>query len=135
MRNDANAHCNPTASTIKLFTERGQSYVRFVSFTGYSQGIRAYFLQSPLLRSGIRVLDAGCGTGIVLLSLREALLMRGFKPGPLHAFDLTPAMLKQFDDSLRSEAIEDVEVVQADVLELGRLPASWRDYDLIISAS
>jgi hypothetical protein len=47
-------------------------------------------MMSPLLRSGIRVLDAGCGTGAVLLALHEAIVARGFVPGPLHGFDLTP---------------------------------------------
>lgn len=109
--------------------------MRFVSFTRYPQGIRAYFLESPLLRSGISVLDAGCGTGIVTLALREALLTRGFTPGHLHGFDLTPAMIEQFSNSLRAQAIEGVEIVQANVLELDRLPGSWGNYDLIVSAS
>jgi ubiquinone/menaquinone biosynthesis C-methylase UbiE len=92
-------------------------------------------MSSPLLRSGIRVLDAGCGSGIVTLALREALLTRGFTPGYLHGFDLTPAMLDLFRDSLHTKAIEDVELVQGNVLELQTLPGSWRNYDLIVTAS
>jgi ubiquinone/menaquinone biosynthesis C-methylase UbiE len=101
----------------------------------YPQGIRAYFVGSPLLHSGLRILDAGCGTGIVTLALREALLTRGFDPGPLHGFDLTPAMLERFRQTLRTRAIEGVDLVQADVLQLNTLPASWNSYDLIVSAS
>ncbi len=109
--------------------------MRFVRFTRYPEGIRAYFLESPLLRSGIRVLDAGCGSGIVTLALREALLTRGFSSSHFQGFDLTPAMLQQFRHSLRAQAIEDIEIVQANVLELERLPSSWGNYDLIVSAS
>lgn len=109
--------------------------MRFVRLMRYPQGIRAYFLESPLLRSGIRVLDAGCGSGIVTLALREALLIRGFRPGHFQGFDLTPAMLQRFRHSLRAQAIEDIEIVQANVLELERLPTSWSNYDLIVSAS
>lgn len=124
-----------TPDPVQLFSDRTQSYVRFIRFVRYPEGIRAYFLRSPLLRSGLRVLDAGCGTGIVTLALRGALLRRGMTPGLLHAFDLTPAMLDGFRRTLRERAIEGIELAQADVLELNALPAPWNDYDLIVSAS
>ncbi len=126
---------NPASDPVRLYTDRGRSYVRFVRFVRYPQGIRAYFLRSSLLHSGLRVLDAGCGTGIVTLALREALLSRGFDPGPLQGFDLTPAMLERFRQTLQSRAIDGVDLVRADVLQPDTLPASWRNYDLIVSAS
>jgi len=124
-----------TRDPVELYSDRGQSYLRFVRVVRYPQGLRATFFRSPLLRSGLRVLDAGCGTGIVTLALRDALLRRSLVPGVLHAFDLTPAMLERFRGVLRERALEGIELVQADVLELSRLPASWSDYDLIVSAS
>ena len=44
-------------------------------------------------------------------------------------------MLDRLRDSLRTQAIEGVEVVQANVLELEALPGEWNNYDLIVSAS
>lgn len=126
---------NKTSDPTRLYTERAQSYVRFVRCVGYPQGLRAYFLASPLLRSGLRVLDAGCGTGIVTLAMREALLRRNLSPGPLHGFDLTPAMIERFRQTLHRRAIEGIDVVQANVLQLETLPSLWNDYDLIVSAS
>ena len=101
----------------------------------YPQGLRAYFLASPLLQSGLRVLDAGCGTGIVRLALRDALVSRGLHPGLLQGFDLTPAMLEGFRQMLQRRAIEGIDLVKADVLRLDTLPTSWTNYDLIVSAS
>jgi SAM-dependent methyltransferase len=118
-----------------MYTQRIRSYVRFVRLVGYPAGLRAFFRESPLLRSNLRVLDAGCGTGIVTLALRDALLRRGLRPGTLRGFDLTPAMLERFRASLRARSIEDVEIVQNDVLQLETLPAGWRDFDLIVTAS
>lgn len=69
------------------------------------------------------------------LALRDALLHRGLTPGPMHAFDLTPAMLEHFRATLERRGIQGIELAQANVLELTRLPASWSDYDLIVSAS
>jgi len=119
----------------KLFTDRQRSYVRFVNLLLYPQGIRAFFRASPLLRSGLRVLDAGCGTGIVTLALRDALAMRGFEPEALNGFDLTPTMLDAFRATLGARSIDGIELVQADVLELAALPSDWTGYDLIVSAS
>ena len=120
---------------VRLFTRRTDSYARFIRVVLYAQGIRAHFLRSPHLRSGLRVLDAGCGTGVVTFALREALLHRGLYPGTLHAFDLTAAMLDRFGRTLREKAIAGVETTQASVLELDQLPESWSDYDLVVSAS
>jgi ubiquinone/menaquinone biosynthesis C-methylase UbiE len=123
-----------SSDVVRLFTDRTDRYERFIRAVLYPEGIRAYFRAASFLRSGLRVLDAGCGTGVVTLGLHEALVRRGFAPGPLHAFDLTPAMLARFRQRLaQGQAV--VELAEADVLRLDRLPAGWRDYDLIASAS
>jgi ubiquinone/menaquinone biosynthesis C-methylase UbiE len=124
-----------TSDPARLYSDKNDSYIRFVRSVGYPKGIRAYFLQSPLLRSGLRVLDAGCGTGIAMLALRDALSRRHLAPGPSYAFDLTPAMLDRFRGTLRRHEIQGIELAQADVLDLNQLPASWSNFDLIVSAS
>lgn len=123
------------ADASHLFRERHASYERFIRAVRYPQGLRAFFLHWPALRADLRVLDAGCGTGVVTLALRDALLRRDLLPRSMHAFDLTPAMLARFRERLAQRGIAGVELAQADVLELESLPGAWRDYDLIVSAS
>ena len=118
-----------------LFSVRHLGYARFIRLMRYPQGLRAFFLASPLLQSDMRVLDAGCGTGALLLGLREAFFRRGLTPAALHAFDLTPAMLDHFRHTLQRCRIDEVELARANVLRLDELPDGWRDYDLIVSAS
>lgn len=119
----------------RLYTERADSYVRFIRAVAYPQVLRAYFRRCPFLRPGLRILDAGCGTGIASLALRDALLARGFHPAGIDGFDLTPAMIDRFRTTLAEQAIRDVRLAQANVLTLDALPASWTGYDLIVSAS
>jgi SAM-dependent methyltransferase len=124
-----------TAEPERFFTERHDLYARFIRWMRYPQGLRAVFLASPLLRSGLRILDAGCGTGAVMLAVRDALMRRRLPPERLHAFDLTPAMLDHFRRTMRKHGIDDVELAQANVLALDGLPVGWTDYDLLVSAS
>ncbi len=85
-----------TADARQLFTERYATYMRFIRAMRYPHGLRAFFLASGLLgRPGLRVLEAGCGTGALTLAVHEAALRRGMPLGSLDAFDLTPAMLSR----------------------------------------
>jgi ubiquinone/menaquinone biosynthesis C-methylase UbiE len=123
------------ADPVGLFSRRSGSYDRFIGLVRYPQGLRAYFRRSPLLRSGLRILDAGCGTGALTLAVRDALVARGLSPGPMHAFDLTPAMLDRLRAKLGAAGVNGVELTQADVLRLDGLPPGWKEYDLVVTAS
>jgi SAM-dependent methyltransferase len=93
--------------------------------------LRAY----PPLRSDMKVLDAGCGSGLATLALRDALAARSLRPGPTHGFDLTPAMLERFRANLDRRGLAGVELREADVLHLESLPEAWSGYDLILSSA
>jgi len=44
-------------------------------------------------------------------------------------------MLERFGETLKRLGIERVELHEANVLKLELLPSSWKDYDMVISAS
>jgi 2-polyprenyl-3-methyl-5-hydroxy-6-metoxy-1,4-benzoquinol methylase len=123
-----------TTDAVSFFTRKHATYVRFIRLVRYPQGILTFFLKSSLLHDRLRVLDAGCGTGVITLALHEALARRGFALGTFHAFDVTPAMLERFRDALDRRGVS-VETEQADVLDMNSLPGGWTDYDLIVTAS
>ena len=120
----------------KLYTEKLTPYRRFISFFRSRDALRTLFDDSELVRPNLRILDAGAGFGTATFALLEALRSRNIDPEVIDAFDLTPAMLTQFRCALDSQNITQVRLKQANVLELDQqLPSSWRNYDLIISAS
>lgn len=119
----------------RIYSERTDSYLRFIRSVGYPQGIRSYFARASILRSDLRILDAGCGSGVVSLAARDALLARGLGGGSIDGFDLTPAMLERFREVLEVQGIREIRLREANVLELDALPDSWQAYDLVVSGS
>lgn len=123
------------AQVARLYTKSNVAYMRFVRLFLYPRGVRQYFRKSSLLYPGQRVLDAGCGAGVVSFALREALASRGFSAGPIDAFDLTPAMLERFARSSADIGMPDLQMLQANVLSLETLPDGWSGYDLVVSSA
>ena len=119
----------------ELYTVGIDRYSSFIGFFRSQQATQALLQSSDLLRQGLRVLDAGCGFGMVTFALLDALQQRNFDYQRVDAFDLTPAMLARFRQTLETHGIPRVQLRQADVLALDTLPPSWTDYDLIVSAS
>lgn len=101
----------------------------------YPQGLARYFAQADYLRPGMKVLDAGCGTGAATLALHTTLAERRLLPAQFQAFDLTPLMLARFAQHLDEHPVAGIELAVANALALGMLPEGWRDYDLIISSA
>jgi SAM-dependent methyltransferase len=124
-----------TTDAQRLYTERPDLYVRFIRSVRYPQGLRAFWNASPLLRSGIRILEAGCGTGALTLGIWDAAARRQIQLDRFDAFDLTPAMLERLRAALLRRNVHAIQLAEADVLQLDALPPSWRDYDLVVSAS
>lgn len=119
-----------------LFTAQTDAYLSFVSLFRYAEGLRAFPSSSDVLRPNMRVLDAGCGTGVLATALLPALQHRGFGYEVIHGFDLTPAMSERFGQTVAQHQLRNVELCQADVLALDeQLPASWVNYDLVMSAA
>jgi len=119
----------------ELYTKRIDCYSSFIATFQSPQGMQALMRRSHLLRPGLRVLDSGCGFGLVTFAFLEALRERNLDYDTIDAFDLAPAMLARFRSELETRGITRVQLQQVDILALEALPPSWTNYDLIVSAS
>ncbi len=125
-----------TDSVRKLYTDRGRLYQRlFVDFLGWGRELETFFRRAHYLRPDLRILDAGCGTGIITKVLYQLAQEEGYTGIQFHAFDLTPKMLEIFRQWITAQGADHIELAQADVLESGGLPAHWNEYDLIVSST
>jgi cyclopropane fatty-acyl-phospholipid synthase-like methyltransferase len=120
----------------KLYTDRGALYQRlFVDFLGWDRELETFFRKAPYLRPGLKMLDAGCGTGVITQVLYRLAQEQGFAGIQFHAFDLTQRMLEIFSQWIAAQGATQIELAQADVLETVQLPAHWQGYDLVVSST
>jgi cyclopropane fatty-acyl-phospholipid synthase-like methyltransferase len=126
----------PPYKVQELYSGKVTLYHLFLKVVFYFQGLRHFFFHYKGLHPTMKILDAGCGGGIATFALKEAIQQRGLLQGTFHAFDFTPAMLAHFQKRIHKRNTQNVEFLCADVLQMEKdLPKSWKEYDLIISAS
>lgn len=123
-------------SVQALYTLRIGFYHAYVQTFAHRQGLRALLERSGLLAPDQRILDAGCGDGLSILALADALQRQGFSYRTIDGFDLTDAMLQQCRRTVHRRGLSSIRLHQADITVLDQqLSPDWADYDLILCAS
>jgi ubiquinone/menaquinone biosynthesis C-methylase UbiE len=120
-----------------LYTQKAKLYqFFFVDLLKWGKVLNAFFRENNYLHPGMRILDAGCGTGVVTSMLYNLTRERGIGDVTFHGFDLSAAMLDLFRQWIKKENAQEIQLCQANVLELeGQLPQDWIDYDLIVTSA
>lgn len=120
----------------ELYTEKASLYHRvFIDFFRYGKALKRFFLKNNYLFPGMKILDAGCGTGILTRVLYDVSKEKNLSKITFHGFDLTQAMLDIFREWISENKIDNIKLQQANVLQLDSLPTGWRNYDLIVSSA
>jgi ubiquinone/menaquinone biosynthesis C-methylase UbiE len=114
-----------TFSYDKLVADR---YQTFINLFLYPQGMRHFILGHVTLKDGQKILDAGCGTGIISRAMAEKGARENLSHLEQYAFDISPAMLEVF----RSACNFPVDLRRLDVRTL---PYPENHFDLILTAA
>jgi ubiquinone/menaquinone biosynthesis C-methylase UbiE len=102
-----------------LYTKKARFYQWFfIDFLGWGKQLEAFFSNSNYLSPKLKILDAGCGTGIVTRILYSIAEQQRFRDIQFYAFDLTPAMSDVFSEWIAKQGIKNIELTQANVLIL-----------------
>lgn len=120
----------------QLYTKRALIYEKwYVNRLGWGRELDAFFRKYDYLQPSFKVLDAGCGTGIITRTLYNIVNEKGYEGLEFHAFDLTQNMLDIFQEQITEQRLKNIKLAQADALKLYSLPSSWGEYDLIVSSA
>lgn len=123
--------------TEKIANDAGGLYDRFArlydvtfKFNGYSRSIERYFETHPLrISAGARILDAGCGTGLLTLSLLKTLR----RPASITAIDLSLSSLVTAQKAVNNLPPKEhtVSLAQANLLSL---PFADNSFDVVVTS-
>ncbi|RJP24243.1 MAG: methyltransferase domain-containing protein [Candidatus Abyssobacteria bacterium SURF_5] len=103
-------------------------YRIFVNCFLYPQGMRSFVFRKIDVRDGEKILDAGCGFGLLSKAIADKAAREGSSEIKQHAFDISPQMLSLF----RSRCSFPVDMRQGDVRHLS-YPDEY--FDLILTAA
>jgi ubiquinone/menaquinone biosynthesis C-methylase UbiE len=120
----------------ELYTEKASLYDRFfIGFLGWGKQLETFFQKTNYLHSNLKVLDAGCGTGVITRTLYELAQEKCYEGLEFHAFDLSASMLEIFQQWIKEQGVNGIEFAEADVLKIEALQPNWKEYDLIVTST
>ncbi|MDP6454714.1 MAG: methyltransferase domain-containing protein [SAR202 cluster bacterium] len=90
-----------------------------------SEGTTGYLL--PHLKSGMTLLDCGCGPGTITLGLAQVVA-----PAQATGIDIEPGMIEQAKAFAAERGVENVEFQQADILNL---PFADNSFDVVLTSA
>lgn len=129
-RNEA-AATNFPESPVSIYDRFTSLYDLMFRFNGYGSSMARYLSENlPPLRANARVLDAGCGTGLLTLALLRVLQ----RPAEITAVDLSGRSLQTARKAVlkhRHDSRHKISFVQANALAL---PFADDSFDLVVTS-
>ncbi len=117
------------AKTHEVYDEEGCTrYENFINFFFYPYGIKDFVFRRVSVKDGDKVLDAGCGFGVLSRAVQDKIKRRALSGVEQHAFDISPDMLSAF----RKMRLDGIDLRRLDVMDL---PYEDGSFDLIVTSA
>ena len=122
--------------TEKLYNNKASFYQKvFIGFLNWGKELDKFFRKNEYLKANMKILDAGCGTGVVTKTLYQIANQKGYTGIRFYGFDLSENMLKIFQQWITLVNADNIELAKANVLDAESLPIGWNSFDLIVSST
>ena len=126
-----NAITVPSSARTGSFYDRiSDLYSLTFKVNGYGKSLEKYFLENPIpLPTAARILDAGCGTGLLTLTLLKAINF----PVKIYSLDLSLASLNKAREAVTKErhSAKPVSFTQGNLLHL---PFADATFDFVVTS-
>lgn len=120
-------------SAQQLYSTRWRFYVAMIALIGHRRSLKRFFKKRNILTDGMKIVDAGCGSGALMRSLWELAQEQDLTDVHFLGFDLTPEMLDQSQKWIDDTHATHVHLSQADLMNLP-LTDDLRQADLLVTA-
>lgn len=101
---------------------------------GHQRALTQYLSRLAFV-PGMKILDAGCGSGAATKAVITAMKKQGVTHATLHGFDFTDAAVQDFNTFAARQHSFVMQGCVSDALLVNEtLPRDWREYDLVLSS-
>ena len=105
-----------------------------IALIGHRRSLKRFFQKRNMLMSGMTIIDAGCGSGALTRALWELAQEQHLSNVHFFGFDLTRQMLDQFQSWIDRDRVTNVQLLQADLLNLPPTPYSLPQANIIVTS-
>lgn len=119
----------------KFYTDNIRLLNSTIKILKYLPALKKLWEKYLVFRSGMKILDVGCGTGALTKTLLEVSEAQGIDDVRFFSFDITKKVLDEFQNWIKQKEVTSVRTARADLRRMAEeLPAHWQNFDFICSS-
>lgn len=106
-----------TNATELFYSRYGWLYLAMIDLIGHRRSIKQFFRTKNILHSGMSIVDAGCGSGVLTQKLFDLARVQQLRDITFYGFDITQAMLDRFTQWIKTKQATNITIAKLNVLQ------------------